>query len=264
MVIRVFIRICVLSLVLLLVDSVAAFDTLELEIEGLKRTARVYPGKEADKKPVPLVFVFHGRGDNLQNFTRAVHLHKDWPEATVVYPRGLKREDEGNMSGWLGAPGREDLNRDLEFVDRMLIELPKRYRVDPERVYVSGFSNGGRLTFILLAQRPHAFAAFVMIGALSPDLAGASQPRPVMYLFGKNEPQQYQEMWSETAIALVNLNHGGPQQEWAPNYREFPAGEGGAQTIINLYRAGHIWPFDGNRNIIRFFKEHRIKTKSTF
>ena len=69
-------------------------------------------------------------------------------------------------------------------------------------------------------------------------------------------------MWSETAIALVNLNHGGPQQEWTPNYMEFPAGQGGAQTIINLYRAGHIWPFNGNRNIIRFFKEHRIKPET--
>ena len=138
-------------------------------------------------------------------------------------------------------------------------EASRRYRVDPTRVYAGGFSNGGRFSFILLAQKPEVFAAFLMIGSLAPDLAGATTPRPVMYLFGKDEPKRFQEMWHQTAIALVDLNRSSnKQQEWAPDYIEFPATPGGAQTVIHLYRAGHIWPHGGNPHIVRFFKSHQL------
>jgi len=137
--------------------------------------------------------------------------------------------------------------------------MPTRYQVDPARVYVAGFSNGGRFTFILLARRPDAFAAFVPIGALSPNVANASQPRPVMYLFGREEPAEYQTRWEQTVISLVRLNHGtGATREWAPGFTEYLSSEGGAQTIISLYNAGHIWPYRGNESIIRFFDAHRI------
>jgi polyhydroxybutyrate depolymerase len=244
---------------LLLVAPAGAYDILEFDVAGLERSARVYPGEHADTTPAPLVFVFHGRGDNERNFATAIGLHDDWPDATVVYPRGLVREDEAGLRGWFGAPDGEDVNHDLEFVDRMLEELPRRYKVDPQRVYVSGFSNGGRFTFILLAQRPDAFAAFVAIGALAPKVAGATRSRPVMYLFGRGESPKFQTMWAETVVALVRLNRGtGKKREWAAGFTEYLTREGGAQTIISLYNAGHIWPYRGNEHIIRFFEAHRL------
>lgn len=240
-----------------------AYDKLELQIAGVERSARVFPGKRAAAEPAPLVILFHGRGDTEGNFARAVRLHKDWPEATVVYPRGMVRKDEGSMRGWLGSVDREDTNDDLEFVDSMLAELPRRYKVDPERVYVGGFSNGGRFTFILMAERPSAFAAFVPIGALSPQVAGATMPRPVMYLFGRGEPREFETQWAETVVALVRLNGGtGEKQEWAPGFTEYLSGVDGAQTIVNLYDAGHIWPYRGNDYIIRFLQSHRLPVNS--
>lgn len=236
-----------------------AAERLKLDIEGVERQALVYPGKNSDSQPAPLVLVFHGRGDNMTDFARAVRLHKDWPEAIVVYPDGMARADESGMKGWLGSVQREDSNHDMLFTERLIAEASDRFQVDASRIYAGGFSNGGRFSFILLARKPEVFAAFVMIGALAPDLAGATTPRPVMYLFGKDEPAQYQEAWQQTAIALVALNRSSNEQrEWAPEFIEFPATEGGAPTIINLYRAGHIWPHQGNRQIIRFFESHRL------
>lgn len=249
-------------LLILVAPAALAYDTLVLDIEGVERRARVFPGKEADTHPSPLVLVFHGRGDNEGDFARAVRLHDDWPEATVVYPRGMARADEAGMRGWLGAPDREDVNHDLDFVDRMLAELPKRYRVDPRRIYVGGFSNGGRLTFILLARKPDAFAAFVPVGALDASASGAKRPRPVMYLFGRGEPREYERMWAETVVAIARLNKAdGRKREWAPGFTEYLAGEGGAQTIVSLYDAGHIWPYSGNEQIIRFLREHALESE---
>jgi polyhydroxybutyrate depolymerase len=244
--------------------SADAFDTLKLDINGIERSARVFPGRNADSKPAPLILVFHGRGDTVRNFSRAIGLHEDWPEATVVYPSGLKVPNELNMRGWMGGTRVDDTNDDLLFVDRMLEELPKRYRVDPQRVYASGFSNGGRFTFVLMAKKPDAFAAFVAIGALSRDIEGATQPRPFMLLFGRGEPREFREVWAETVVALVKLNRGsGDKTEWAPEFTEYLAGDTGAPTIVSLYNAGHIWPYDGNRHIIRFLGSHRLNPDDT-
>lgn len=249
-------------LLLLFAPLIHAYDTLALEVEGVKRSARVFPGANADREPSPLLIVFHGRGDNERDFSRAVRLHDDWPEATVVYPRGMVRKDEAGMRGWLGAPDREDVNHDLEFVHGMLEVLPRRYQVDPRRIYVGGFSNGGRFTFILLARMSEIFAAFVPVGALDSAISGATQPRPVMYLFGRGEPREYERMWAETVVAIARLNKAdGRKREWAPGFTEYLAGEGGAPTIVSLYDAGHIWPFAGNEQIIRFLKEHAIETE---
>lgn len=244
---------------LLITIPASAAENLTLDINGLERRATVYAANTGAETPAPLVLMFHGRGDNVTNFAREVAFHRDWPEATVVYAAGLKRGDERGLNGWLGAPGREDSNHDMVFVDRLLEELPKRYPVDPRRVYAAGFSNGGRFSFILLAERSSNFAAFVMIGALSPRLDNVATPRPVMYLFGQDEPGQYQEAWQDTVMALIRANESLDQpQSWAEEFHEFPASANGAPTIINRYRAGHTWPYDGNKHIIRFFKAHTL------
>jgi polyhydroxybutyrate depolymerase len=233
----------------------AGAATLELEVNGVERSARVYPGKRADREPSPLVLVFHGLGDNERNFANIVALHRDWPEATVVYPAGLDRADREGMPGWHGFRDN-DANDDLAFVDRLLETLSARYRVDPTRVFVTGFSNGGHMTFNLLLDRPCRFAAFAPIGALGEYVAGGATPRPILYLFGRGEPKEYTEAWQGTVVALARLNQAtGEKREWAPGLTEFVAGAGGAPTIYGLYGAGHVWPSQGNEQVIRFFRE---------
>ena len=237
----------------------AVAEQLVLEVNGLERRALVYPGRNAEHEAAPLVLLFHGRGDNITNFAREVAFHRDWPDATVVYPAGLKRDDERGMSGWLGAHGRADSNHDLPFIDQLLKTLAERYRVDPAQVYAGGFSNGGRLCFVLFAERPASFAAFAIIGALSPDLPGVETPKPVLYMFGQDEPSQYQQDWQSTVLALIGANRSLDQPgEWAPGFHQFPASPGGAPTIINRYRAGHVWPHQGNRHVIDFFQAQRL------
>ena len=63
-------------------------------------------------------------------------------QATVVYPAGRPRADRDGMAGWHGFRDNDE-NGDLAFVDDLMTALEQRYRVDHERVYVTGFSNGG-------------------------------------------------------------------------------------------------------------------------
>jgi poly(3-hydroxybutyrate) depolymerase len=249
----------VLTCTAVLASPVAgAFDTLEIEVNGVSRSARVYPGTNADRTASPLVIVFHGLADSAWNFADIVGFHEQWPEATVVYPQGLPRADRGGSRGWHGFRDNDE-NDDLAFVDALLERITDRYRVDSTRMYVTGFSNGGHMTFNLLMDRPCRFAAFAPIGALAEYVAGAPTPRPVLYLFGQGEPKEYSDPWAHTVVALAKLNHAsGEKREWAPGLTEFVPGPGGAVTIYGQYRAGHVWPSNGNEIIVRFFREHRL------
>ena len=239
-------------------QTAAAQQTLDIAVGDTHRTARVYPGRRAETEPSPLVLVFHGLGDTVRNFSDAVEFHEAWPEATVVYPKGRPRPERDGMNGWHGFRDQDE-NRDLDFVDALLGELPKRFKVDPERVYVSGFSNGGHLTFNLLLDRPCSFAAFAPVGALAGYVADAEIPRPVIYLFGRDEPKEYSEAWQGTVVAIAKLNRAsGEKREWAPGFTEFVADSSGQPTIYALYGAGHIWPAKGNEAIVRFFREHKL------
>jgi poly(3-hydroxybutyrate) depolymerase len=236
-------------------SAVAAAEIVTVSVEGVERTAEVYPGKHADREESPLVLVFHGLGDSEWNFANIVAFHREWPEATVVYPAGRERADRDGLRGWHGFRDRDD-NRDLAYVDRLLDELESRYRVDAERIYATGFSNGGHMTFNLLLDRPCRFAAFAPVGAIAEYVADAATPRPVLYLFGRGEPREYTEAWQQTVVALARLNRAtGEKREWRPGLTEFVAGPGGAPTIYGLYAAGHVWPDRGNEAIVEFFRE---------
>src|SRR5262249_5159938 len=60
----------------------------------------------------PLVFSFHGHGDNMDNFQHT-DLHLAWPQAIVVYFQGLPSRD--GLSGWQVEKG-QDHDRDLKLV----------------------------------------------------------------------------------------------------------------------------------------------------
>jgi len=233
-----------------------AMDILDLDVNGVQRSARVYPGSEAARTPSPVVLVFHGLADSAWNFADIVGFHGQWAEAIVVYPEGLPRADRNGTRGWHGFRDN-DVNEDLAFVDALLEVLAERYRVDPARIYATGFSNGGHMTFNLLMDRPCRFAAFAPVGALAEYVTEAAVPRPTLYLFGRNEPREYSESWQKTVLALAKVNHAtGQKRSWGPGLTEFIPRPDGAVTIYGLYAAGHVWPSSGNELIVRFFREH--------
>jgi hypothetical protein len=69
--------------------------TLKVMVEGIERTALVYPGKEATITASPLVLAFHPAGGDSERFAFPGRTlpHMVWPEATVVYPEGLSHPD---------------------------------------------------------------------------------------------------------------------------------------------------------------------------
>lgn len=233
----------------------AAVETLRIEVDGKSRQVIVHVPGGASDAPRPFVVVFHGLGDNNAVFADAVQFEKAWPEAIVAYPNGEPRPDRSSQRGWQTRLGQYD-DRDLRLVDKLLAEAAERYGIRPESTYAAGFSNGGHLTFLLMAERPQAFAAFAVVGSVRPDLAGASTPKPLMYLWGRNESREYRDQWAATVEAMARLNRTqGALSDYAGCCQSGTPEPGGAPFVFGLYNAGHVWPHRGNQWLRTFFSQ---------
>ena len=51
---------------------------------------------------------------------------------------------------------------DVGFLRALVASLGQRYPLDPERIFVAGFSNGGRMTLRLACEAPDVYRGFVV------------------------------------------------------------------------------------------------------
>lgn len=229
-------------------------------VEGVAREALVHAPASAKSQAAPVVFAFHGHGGSMQNAARSFRYHTLWPEAIVVYPQGLNTpgrltDPEGKRPGWQhGAAEQGD--RDLKFFDAMLASLRADYRVDDQRIYATGHSNGGGFTYLLWATRGDVFAAV----APSASAAGTRQlsalkPKPVLHVAGEKD-ELVKFAWQEQTIAaLKKLNQSGAGEPWEKIAVRHPSPHG-TPVVTYLHPGAHGFPAAAPPLIVAFFKQH--------
>lgn len=134
-------------------------------------------GYDQSEKRYPLLIFLHGSGESGNNLElvkkhgppKIVETRKDFP-FIVVSPQSAR-------GGWKVAT-----------LDALLDEVLKKYRVDPDRVYLTGLSMGGFGTWAWAAAHPERFAAIVPIcGGGSPDKANRLKDLPIWVFHGAKD-----------------------------------------------------------------------------
>ncbi len=229
-------------------------------VDGVEREALVYLPTTPSKSKPPVIFAFHGHGGNMHFAASGMAFQNYWPEAIVVYPQGLPTPGivldlEGKEPGWQRERGQEG-DRDLKFVDAILATLRQEYSVDENRIYATGFSNGGLFTYLLLSQRPNVFAAFAPGGAVLLPNVQLSQPRPVFHYGGKTDRLARFEKQEATINQVRKFNGCAEQGESCGAdctlYRSTKAAP--VETFIHPY--GHFFPPAVTPLLVKFFQEH--------
>src|SRR5438445_163380 len=150
-------RLATLGVFLGLLSSVAGERqprSMVWKVENVDRQALIYlPSKSST--PAPLIFAFHGHGGTAKNAAKSFHFQDLWPEAIVVYMQGLLTpgrltDPEGKKPGWQHDSG-DSKDRDVKFFDVVLETLRAQYKIDENRIYATGHSNGAAFTFVLWA-----------------------------------------------------------------------------------------------------------------
>jgi polyhydroxybutyrate depolymerase len=133
-----------------------------------------------------VVFIFHGAtqldGDmTVWGFNEVA----DKEGFLVVYPNGV--DTTWNASGCCGGALRKNID-EIAFIQQMLADLGTIFRIDPKRIYASGFSNGAILSYRLACEMSDTFAAIAPAeGWMLTDPCQPKQPVSVMEMHGLDD-----------------------------------------------------------------------------
>ena len=128
----------------------------------------------------PLVFFVHGYGGSGSAFANDTKADKvaDREKFIAVYPSAIS-----------GSWGMNDTT-DYPFLLAIIDTVDARYHIDRNRVYCTGFSQGGFISYGLAYKYPNKFAAVAPVSGHIPSFATATTIRrtvPVFMTFGTND-----------------------------------------------------------------------------
>jgi polyhydroxybutyrate depolymerase len=234
------------------------FRILKLDVDGVERQAMVRIPDIARQSNAPVVFVFHGHGGNARAAARSFNIHEEWPEAVFVFMQGLNTpgkltDPEGKLPGWQNLPGVQG-DRDLKFFDTLFARLKTECRVDTNRVFATGHSNGGGFTYLLWSERPALFSAFAPSAAAVPYVARL-KPKPAMHLAGEDD-RLVKFSWQQlTMNAVRRVNQcTNESQPWGDSGKLYPS-TSGAPFLTLIHSGGHELHPQAGKWIVKFFKE---------
>lgn len=115
----------------------------------------------------PLLMVLHGAGMNggMMRIASGYQFDvlADEKRFAVVYPDGFK----GNWNDCrisIGYATRREQIDDVDFLLALVQRMAERHRIDPARVYLAGYSNGGQMVFRLGLETPDKFQGLATSG----------------------------------------------------------------------------------------------------
>ena len=144
------------------------------------------PAKSSEK--LPAVIILHGLGSDAEDMARLA----EWPAAArdrhfvAVFPQGV--EDSWNAGGCCGDATAEDVD-DVAYLDDLIDQLEAHDGVDPRRIYLTGYSNGGMMTYRYACERPDRLAGAASVaGTDFDDGCEPSEAIPFIQISGDKDP----------------------------------------------------------------------------
>ncbi len=107
----------------------------------------------------------------------------------IVHPQGTKLNNEPhfNVGGWTVGSQVDDVG----FTAAMIDEISTNYQIDANRIYSTGMSNGGYMSFLLACQLSDRIAAIASVtGSMTPETfsdCSPTHPTPILQIHGTQD-----------------------------------------------------------------------------
>ena len=161
--------------------------------DGIQRDYILYiPAIYDGSADFPLVLNFHGFGSNAneQMFYGDFRDIADTEGFLLVHPQGTSLN--GSQYWNVGSPGSSGSTiDDVGFTEALIDELANLYTINLDRVYATGMSNGGFMSFLLACQLSEKIAAIASVtGSMTLDTydnCNAQHPTPILQIHGTSD-----------------------------------------------------------------------------
>jgi polyhydroxybutyrate depolymerase len=173
----------------------------EVTVAGEVRTFHVHvPPKRLTRNSVlagwPLVIVLHGSGADGSDIERATAFDSiaDANLFVAAYPDGSRGSFELFPSDWnagtcCGGAHRDGID-DIAFIKAMIASVSSKLSIDAHRIYVAGFSAGGRMAYHVGCRMSTTIAAIaVASGSLVDDACAPGVGVPLIATHGTSDPE---------------------------------------------------------------------------
>jgi polyhydroxybutyrate depolymerase len=165
-----------------------------VKVDGGERTYILHVPLSYDgSQPVPLVIDLHGGGGNASTQMRTSQFSAlaDEKGFIVAYPYGTGRLDNKLLT-WNGGTccgyAFENQVDDVGFIRALIADLESQYKIDPKRIYATGLSNGGLMSFRLACDASDLFAAVAPVaGTLKYPRCNPSEPVSIIEFHGTED-----------------------------------------------------------------------------
>jgi polyhydroxybutyrate depolymerase len=132
----------------------------------------------------------HGRGqEEFSNMDKTADKYGFY----VVYPNGTGKLHDRMLTWNAGSCcgyAQEHHIDDVGFIAKLLDTVIKQYPIDPQRVYVTGMSNGAMMAYYLAENLPDRIAAIAPVaGARMPVTSKSHKPMPVLHIHSIDDPR---------------------------------------------------------------------------
>ncbi len=169
--------------------------TIELSHDGRDRSYRIHVPPNLTV-PAPVVIALHGGGGTGEQFQTENGMDEVadregflvvYPEGTGVLPDRLHTWNSGfNCCGY---SQRRNID-DVGFLRAVIGDLPEHAPVDPDRIYMTGHSNGSMMSYRFAAEAADLVAAIVPVGgAMAVNDFGPSESVPVLHIHSVDDPR---------------------------------------------------------------------------
>lgn len=265
--------------------------------DGIQRSYRLYvPSVYDGSEAVPLLFNLHGYTSNAlqQEAYGDFRPIADTANFILVHPDGT--QDQSGTTFWNAFGSPTETVDDVGFISALIDSLNAEYNIDLNRVYSTGMSNGGFMSYRLACALSSRIAAIASVTGAMIDpsflACSPSHPTPAMQIHGTADPTvPYNGSTGvlgavESAEYWVTFNNCNPTpvETLVPDIDmtdmctadHFVYSGGDAGSAVELYRVNggaHTWPgtnpffstlgitnqdFSASVEIWRFFSQYRL------
>lgn len=253
----------ILTIFFLSASLVGFAQTKYITVDGKTRSYLVYVPQNLGAKR-PLLISCHGMNQDAayQKNMLTVESVADKEKFVTVFPQG-----EGNAWDISGS-------KDLNFIKAIINKMVTDYDIDRDRVYMSGFSMGGMLTYHCMNNLSDIIAAFAPISGY--PMYGfnctAKRPIPVIHTHGTSDDVCVFSGVQGNIDKLIAFNKCSTKATVTTNYkgyghitrREWAGGTGGVKVVLmELANKGHWVSNDGFKTvqgIWDFCKDYTLKS----